>query len=213
MADAHEETDFHFDFDPRYRLIGRLLGVTPSSAVVRVGTGHLTAQFGPWTVRTPLANIAEASVTGPYSIPKTIGPAHLSFRDQGLTFATNPRQGVCLSFVNPVTGMDPFGFIHHPGLTVTVADPVGLVAALRDQRTNEPTLTSVPTERIEEVEEEREEQAAEDQLHLMTASELRSLADERGIARSARLKKAELVALLEADLADDLVEVIEAHDG
>lgn len=46
----------------------------------------------------------------------------------------------------------------------------------------------------------------------MTASELRSLADERGITHSSRLKKAELVALLEADLANDLIEVIETQE-
>lgn len=210
MIDA-DETRFEFIFDRRYQLVGRLLGVTPSSTVVKVGSEHLTARFGPWTVRTPLSNIAGASVTGPYAVIKTIGPAHLSLTDRGLTFATNADRGVCLRFTEPVGGMDPLGMLRHPGLTVTVADPEGLVAAL-DRAEKAAPLTSVPEERLEELEEEREEQAAEDHLHLMTARELRALADERGIAHPSSLKKAELVELLEADLADDLVEIIEAHE-
>jgi hypothetical protein len=30
-----------------------------------------------------------------------------------------------------VTGLDPFGRMHHPGLTVTVADRAGLVEVVR----------------------------------------------------------------------------------
>ena len=61
---------------------------------------------------------------------RTIGPAHLSFADRGLTFATNARQGLCLTFRTPITGVDPLGIIEHPGLTVTVADPERLVEQL-----------------------------------------------------------------------------------
>ena len=51
----------------------------------------------------PARHVA-ARVTGPYSVPKTLGPAHLSFRDRGLTFATTSRQGVCVEFHRPVPG-------------------------------------------------------------------------------------------------------------
>jgi hypothetical protein len=104
--------------------------VTPSTAWVEVGDEHIEARFGPWRAQTALANVADASVTGPYTVPKTIGPAHLSFADRGLTFATTSRRGVCISFRDPVAGIDPLGVIRHPGLTVTVADPEGLVDAL-----------------------------------------------------------------------------------
>lgn len=213
--DTAPTTRFDFAFDRRYRLAGRIVGVKPESATVKIGADHLTARFGPWTVRTPLANIADAEITGPYSVAKTIGPAHLSFADKGLTFATNAERGVCLTFHQPVTGMDPLGMLHHPGLTVTVADPEALVAAISDAAAPpaEPALTSVPDERIEELEEEREEQEAEDHLHLMSASQLRSLADDRGIGHSSRMKKAELVELLEADIGVDLVEVIDTPDA
>ena len=56
------------------------------------------------------------------------GPAHLSFADRGLTFATNDVAGVCFTFREPVTGIDPLGTVRHPGLTVTVAAPQDLAA-------------------------------------------------------------------------------------
>lgn len=123
--------EFRFAFDPRYRAVGWLFGVTPRTALVRVTTGEFSAAFGPWSVRTALSNIRSVSVTGPYRLVKTAGPAHLSLADRGLTFATNPVRGVCLQFVTPVRGLDPLGLIRHPNLTVTVADTGGLIELLR----------------------------------------------------------------------------------
>ena len=54
-----------------------------------MGAGRLIARFGPWQVQTALDNIADVSITGPYTFVKTAGPAHLSLADRGLTFATN----------------------------------------------------------------------------------------------------------------------------
>ncbi|QXC60007.1 Rho termination factor N-terminal domain-containing protein [Aquihabitans sp. G128] len=186
---------FPFAIDGTYRLPARAFGVHHGTAWVEVGEHTLEARFGPWRVRTPLSNIAGVETSGPYALARTIGPAHLSFADRGLTFATNGDRGVCLRFTEPVTGIDPLGLLRHPGLTVTVADPDGLAALLRGDGA-----------RNDDLEEEREEQAAEDHLHTMTAAELRALADERGIAHASSLKKADLVELLETDLGDDLVE-------
>ena len=124
--------EFRFRFEPRYRPAARVFGITDRRAVVRVGDGLLAARFGPWVVRTPLANIRSVSITGPYHFIKTAGPAHLSLADRGLTFATNGERGVCLDFLTPITGLDPFGLIHHPNLTVTVdriEELVGVLAA------------------------------------------------------------------------------------
>jgi hypothetical protein len=121
---------FAFHFVPAYRLVGLAFGVTPRSAYVDVGADTLVARFGPWVVCTPVANVAGVELTGPYRMTTTIGPAHLSLADRGLTFATNPDGGVCLRFWKPVGGIDPWGRIRHPGLTVTVADPAGLAALL-----------------------------------------------------------------------------------
>ena len=122
---------FPFRFDPRYRRVARLFGVTPDLAWVDVGAGELSARFGRWRVRTPLDNVAGVEVTGPYAFLKTAGPARLAITDRGLTFATNGDRGVCIAFRSPVPGIDRSGRIRHRELTVTVLDVDGLVEALR----------------------------------------------------------------------------------
>ncbi|MET0864507.1 MAG: hypothetical protein ABWZ98_09245 [Nakamurella sp.] len=121
---------FTFDFDDRYRRFGAVFGISPDSSLVTVADASLTARFGPWLLTTELTNIADAELTGPYSLLKTIGPARLSIADRGLTFASNNRRGVCLRFHRRVPGIDPTGTIKHPNLTVTVRDCAGLLAAL-----------------------------------------------------------------------------------
>ena len=121
---------FPFRFDPTYRRLARLFGVTPERAWVDVGEEELEARYGPWRVRTPLSNVARVEVTGPYAFLKTAGPARLAITDRGLTFASNGERGVCIAFHSPVTGIDRAGRIHHPELTVTVLDVDGLTEAL-----------------------------------------------------------------------------------
>jgi hypothetical protein len=123
-------TAFPFEFEPPYRVVARLFGVTPATAVVTVGEDELDVRFGPWRVRTPLSNVAGVESSGPFSLLKTIGPAHLSLADRGITFATNRRKGTCIRFRDAVAGIEPTGRIRHPGLTVTVADSSGLERAL-----------------------------------------------------------------------------------
>jgi hypothetical protein len=121
---------FPFRFDPTYRRLARLFGVTPERAWVELDEETLEARYGPWRVRTPRSNIAAVEVTGPYAFFKTAGPARLAITDRGLTFASNRDRGACLSFLAPVAGIDPFGLIRHPELTVTVLDVDGLIEAL-----------------------------------------------------------------------------------
>lgn len=121
---------FRFAFDPGYRRLARTFGVTEGNAWVDVGQEAFEARFGPWRVKTPLSNIKDVAVTGPYRFFKTAGPARLAVTDRGLTFATNGEQGLRVSFQTPVHGLDPFGLISHPELTVTVADVNGLAALL-----------------------------------------------------------------------------------
>ncbi len=123
---------FRFDFEGRYRLPAAVLGIRDGTASVTVSDDdRLDARFGRWSLTTDLANIVSVSVAGPYGYLKTVGPAHLSLSDRGLTFATNSRRGVCLCFAEPVSGIDPFGLIKHPNLTVTVADCAGLAATVQ----------------------------------------------------------------------------------
>jgi hypothetical protein len=53
----------------------------------------------------------------------------LSFVDDGLTFGTNAQAGVCIHFDPPVPRV--IGFKDHSALTVTVAEPEALAAALK----------------------------------------------------------------------------------
>lgn len=121
---------FQFAFAPAYRRAARAFGITEENAWVDVGEGGFDARFGRWRVQTPLSNIKDVALTGPYRFLKTAGPARLAVTDRGLTFATNAQRGVRVSFQNAVHGIDPFGLISHPELTVTVLDVERLAALL-----------------------------------------------------------------------------------
>ena len=124
---------FPFRFASSYRLPALAFGITPATAWVEVDEHELRARFGPWSLRTPRTNIASVQETGDFSFLKTAGPAHLSFADHGVTFATNGDRAVCVLFHERVRGIDPTGRLLHPGATFTVADPSALIAALEDR--------------------------------------------------------------------------------
>jgi hypothetical protein len=126
---------FGFEFDALHRRVSRLFGVSERNAVVTLHDTQFEACFGPWRMSTPYGNISAVEVTGPYQLVKTIGPPRLSIADRGLSFASNSRAGVCLNFRDAVPGVEPTGRLRHPNLTVTVADPAGLAAALRSRLT------------------------------------------------------------------------------
>jgi hypothetical protein len=121
---------FPFRFDPAYAILARNFGITGRSASVYLTPKMFAATYGPWKFQTALENIRAASVTGPYRYWRTAGPARVSLRDGGLTFATNSVAGVRLDFFDPVPGIDPFGAVQHPNLTVTIRDIGALMAAL-----------------------------------------------------------------------------------
>ena len=120
---------FAFEFDSRYTAALALMGVTPGRAYVEVGSDVLRARFGPAGVRTPLSNVVSAQLTGPYRAYRAIG-IRMSLSDRGVTFGSTTAGGVCISFAEPVRGIDPAHWLRHPGLTVTVADREGLVRAI-----------------------------------------------------------------------------------
>jgi hypothetical protein len=121
---------FEFAFDPEYRAAALPFGVTPGRTGVEVENGRLVARYGFWRLETDVGNVEGTEVSGPYRLLTTIGPAHLSLADRGLTFASNRRRGLCIKFKEPVPGLEPTGRLRHPGLTVTVADVDGLARAL-----------------------------------------------------------------------------------
>lgn len=125
---------FAFRFTPAYRLAARPFGITPERAWVQIEGEQLTANYGPWRLRTTRGNISRVTITGPYRFERTAGPARLGITDGGLTFASNGQEGVLLSFHKRVPAIDPLGLVRHPELTVTVADAHGLVDALEATR-------------------------------------------------------------------------------
>lgn len=135
---ASDGERFEFRFAPAYRRAALIFGITPSTAWVDVDLETLRARFGPWSLRTPLANVAGVDLTGPYAFLKTAGPARLAVTDRGLTFASNGERGVLITFREPVPGLEPTGRLRHPELTVTVADVEGLASVLRARSTGQP---------------------------------------------------------------------------
>ena len=123
---------FEFRFAAAYRRAAWPFGITPGRAWLELSDTTLRARFGRWRVRTAVTNVADWSPTGPYRFVKTAGPARLAITDRGLTFATNGEQGLRIGFRVPITGIEPFGVLRHPELTVTVADVPGLAAALAE---------------------------------------------------------------------------------
>jgi len=117
---------FAFAFEPAQLLAGLPFGVTPLTTGVTVDHEKLHVRYGPWSLTTPLANVAGTTETGPYQLLKIAGPAHLSLADQGVAFCTRRTDGLCIEFREPVGAIAPFGIVRHPAATVTVVDRDGL---------------------------------------------------------------------------------------
>jgi hypothetical protein len=103
-------------------------GVLPGAVGVTVtADGRFVAKFGILRIETPLTNVRGAHVTSGYRWWTAAG-ARRSFVDDGLTFGTNAARGVCVHFAEPVSS--PLRRSGHSAVTVTVADPDALIAAL-----------------------------------------------------------------------------------
>jgi hypothetical protein len=124
---------FLFRFDPLYRPVLLGLGVHPGNASVTLtDDDRFVAKFGRWSADTRLSNIDCVQITGPYRGYKAIG-VRGSAVDQGLTYGSSRKGGVCVTFHEPLPAQLP-GMKHHPGLTVTVADLDGLAAAVEERK-------------------------------------------------------------------------------
>ena len=183
---------FPFDVDYPFAHLGRLFGVQPERARLELTGEELSAIFGMWRVDTTLSNIERMEVSGPYNIVKVIGPAHLSFADGGLTFATNASKGLCLVFREPVSGLLPVPWVRHGSLTVTVAEPE------RVKETLEKHLRALRQAPDEKSAREAVEQAEQDAIQGSTTSELLKRASALGIPDTAEMSHAELVEAMEA---------------
>ena len=119
---------FPYAFDMRLAPVWWPLGARKGrDGVTLTHDGMFEATYGRFAVRTPISNIASAESTGPYNPLKAVG-LRLSMSDSGLTMGTTGASGVCVTFHDKVPRV--IGPRAHRGLTVTVADPGGLVEAL-----------------------------------------------------------------------------------
>lgn len=122
MADAGPTVAFSFSFERPLDTWARRFAVVPSRSYVRVDDHGFEAVYGPWRVATTWSNVSGVERTGPYRAWKVAGPARLSVADRGLTMAGTTSGGACLRFREPVRGVDPFGVIRHPAVTLGVED-------------------------------------------------------------------------------------------
>lgn len=111
----------------RWAPLLRIYGVRRERAHVALDSERVRATFGWFRVQTPLRNIESYEITGPYRLWRALG-LRVSLTDRGLTFGTSARGGVCLRFREPVKLV-----IHHPSLTLTVADLEGFAEALQER--------------------------------------------------------------------------------
>jgi len=119
---------FGYDIDRRYLPVLLPFLVRPSKdGVTLTDEGSFVATFGFLQVVTPLSNVVGAHLTQNYRWWTAVG-ARLSRADDGLTFGTNSRSGVCIHFEQKVPSR--FRRSGHSALTVTVADLEGLIMAL-----------------------------------------------------------------------------------
>ncbi len=126
-------TRFRFSYEPTYLRANRLFGIAPQNTWIDIDGRAIDAHFGRWRLHTTLANIRAVEITGPYRFIKTAGPARLGITDLGITFATNRRRGVLLTFREKVPAIEPFGVLRHPELTVTVAEVDTFVKLIRER--------------------------------------------------------------------------------
>jgi len=124
--DQHDR-HFPYRYDPRLAPIWLPFRWPGEQGVTLTEDGRFIARYGPFRVEATLSSVRGAHITGPYRWWTAVGP-RLSFVDDGLTFGTNARAGVCVHFEPRIHRV--IGLRDHSALTVTVADPEGLVAAL-----------------------------------------------------------------------------------
>ncbi|OBI87809.1 hypothetical protein [Mycobacterium asiaticum] len=101
-----------------------------NQGVTITADGRLIARYGPLRAEAQLSQVADAHITGPFRWWTAVGP-RLSFVDDGLTFGTNAQAGVCIHFEPRIRRV--IGLKDHSALTVTVADPEGLLKALKPE--------------------------------------------------------------------------------
>lgn len=127
MADGARQF-FRYAIDRRYLPVLLPFLLRPlRDGVTLTDDGLFVATFGLVKIETPRANVTGAHITEHYRWWTAFG-VRMSMADDGLTFGTNNRRGVCVHFGDKVRS--PLRRSGHSALTVTVADTEGLERAL-----------------------------------------------------------------------------------
>jgi len=121
------EQFFPYEVDRRWALMFKALALRDTDGVTVGDDGSLAATFGRVRVDTTVGNVDHTEISGPHRFYTAVG-LRLSFADDGLTFGTNHRRGLCIGFVEQIPKV--IGFRDHSALWVSVADPEGLAAAI-----------------------------------------------------------------------------------
>lgn len=119
---------FDFAIDPRFLPLLLPFGVRSGTAWLQVDGDIISVRFGFFSLRTTIANVTGFQTSGGYKAYRAIG-VRSSLADRGVTFGSNTRAGLCVTFAKPVEVQPGFG-LRHPGMTVTVADIDGLATFL-----------------------------------------------------------------------------------
>jgi hypothetical protein len=129
MVASEVPQHFGYAIDRRYLPVLLPFLLRPSrDGVTLTDDGLFVATFGLVKISTPRANVAGAHITENYRWWTAFG-VRMSRADDGLTFGTNNKRGVCIHFNEKVrSSLRRSG---HSALTVTVTDAEGLEAALR----------------------------------------------------------------------------------
>ena len=121
------ERFFPYRFDDRWKPLFVTLRVKRDDGVTITDDGRLIITYGWARIETTVDNVDHIDITGPHRWYTAVG-LRLSLRDDGITFGTNHRRGVCIGFVEKVPKV--IGFRDHSAVWVSVDDPEGLAAAL-----------------------------------------------------------------------------------
>jgi len=81
--------------------------------------------YGRWSVETSISNIDHTEATGPHRWYTAVG-LRLSGADDGITFGTNHKAGLAITFARKVPSV--IGARQHSALWVSVAEPEQLAA-------------------------------------------------------------------------------------
>ncbi|MGI9598290.1 MAG: hypothetical protein ACR2QK_19155 [Acidimicrobiales bacterium] len=129
-GDDDSELFFEYRFDNRWKALFTVLRVGEDDGVTLTCDDRLVATYGRATVETPISNVDHTLVTGDHRWYTAVG-LRLSAADDGITFGTNHKAGLCIAFEQKVPKV--IGFKDHSALWVSVADPGRLAEAIADR--------------------------------------------------------------------------------